>query len=87
MTARSYYISSVASTEDRGSERIFRGDVALTVRVHGPHAITLKYNLSKRNAHYPDINDTHQSVATVGLVYTYSFGETKFGAIEWRAAN
>lgn len=87
LTARSYYVSSVASTEDRGSERIFRGDAAFTVRVHGPHAVTLKYNTSQRNAHYPDINDTHQSVTTLSLLYTYSFGETRFGAIQWRAAD
>ena len=87
LTARSYYVSSVASTEDRGSERIFRGDAAFTVRVHGPHAVTLKYNNSQRNAHYPDIADTHQTVTTLSLLYTYSFGETKFGAIEWRAAD
>lgn len=87
LTARSYYVSSVASTEDRGSERIFRGDAAFTVRVHGPHAVTLKYNTSQRNAHYPDINDTHQTVTTLSLLYTYSFGETRFGAIQWRAAD
>jgi len=87
LTARSYYVSSVASTENRGSERIFRGDAAFTVRVHGPHAVTLKYNTSQRNAHYPDINDTHQSVTTLSLLYTYSFGETRFGAIQWRAAD
>ena len=87
LTARSYYVSDVASTEDRGSERIFRGDAAFTVRVHGPHAVTLKYNTSQRNAHYPDIADTHQTVTTLSLLYTYSFGETKFGAIEWRAAD
>ncbi|WP_372521662.1 DUF3943 domain-containing protein [Sulfuricaulis sp.] len=86
LTARSYYVSSVASTEDRGSERIFRGDAAFTVRVHGPHAVTLKYNTSQRNAHYPDIADTHQTVTTLSLLYTYSFGETRFGALEWRAA-
>jgi hypothetical protein len=87
LTARSYYVSDVASTEDRGSEHIFRGDAAFTVRVHGPHAVTLKYNTSQRNAHYPDIADTHQTVTTLSLLYTYSFGETKFGAIEWRAAD
>ena len=87
LTARSYYVSDVASTENRGSEHIFRGDAAFTVRVHGPHAVTLKYNNSQRNAHYPDIADTHQTVTTLSLLYTYSFGETKFGAIEWRAAD
>jgi hypothetical protein len=87
LTARSYYVSDVASTENNGSERIFRGDAAFTVRVHGPHAITLKYSTSQRNGRYPDITDTHQSVTTIGLVYTYTFGETRFGAIEWRAAD
>jgi hypothetical protein len=87
ITARSYHISSVASTEDRGSERIFRGDAAFTVRVHGPHAVTLKYITSQRDAHYPDINDTHQTVNTLSLLYSYSFGETRFGALEWRAAD
>jgi hypothetical protein len=73
LTARSYYVSDVASTEDRGSEHIFRGDAALTVRVHGPHAVTLKYNTSQRNAHYPDIANTHRTVTTLSLLYTYSF--------------
>lgn len=87
LTARAYYVSDVASTEDRGSERIFRGDAAFTVRVHGPHALTLKYNNSQRNAHYPDIPDTHQRVQSLSLLYTYTFGDDKFGAVEWRTVN
>lgn len=87
LTARSYYVSSVASTENRGSERIFRGDASLTVRAKGPHAITLKYNTSQRDAHYPDIADTQQTVKSLSLLYTYFFGEGKFGAVEWRAAD
>ncbi|OYY93596.1 MAG: hypothetical protein B7Y41_12025 [Hydrogenophilales bacterium 28-61-23] len=86
MTARSYYVSDVASTEDRGSERIFRGDAALTVRVRGPHAVTLRYNESRRNARYPDIADTQQTVKTLSLLYTYYFGGDKSGAVEWREA-
>lgn len=77
----------MASTENRGSERIFRGDLAFTVRVYGPHAVTLKYNTSERDAHYPDIADTHQAVKTLSLLYTYFFGEGKFGAVEWRPAD
>ncbi len=86
LTARSYYVSDVASTENRGTERIYRGDAALTVRAQGPHAITLKYSASQRNAHYPDITDTQQNVKTISLLYTYFFGDSKFGAVEWRAA-
>ena len=86
MTARSYYVSDVASTEDNGSERIFRGDAAFTVRVRGPHALTLRYNESRRNARYPDLPSTQQSVKTLSLLYTYYFGGDKSGAVEWRDA-
>jgi hypothetical protein len=85
LTARSYYVSDVASTENRGSERIFRGDAALSVRVYGPNAITLRYNTSQRNAHYPDIADAHQTVKTMSLLYTYLIGAGRFGAVEWRS--
>ena len=87
LTARSYYVSDVASTEDNGSERIFRADAALTVRVRGPHAITLKYNDSRRNASYPDMANAHQTVKTLSLLYTYYFGGDKSGAVEWRGAD
>lgn len=86
LTARSYYVSDVASTEDRGTERIFRGDAAFTMRIHGPHALTLKYNASRRDARYPDIPNTLQTVRTVSLLYTYYFGDARFGAVEWREA-
>src|SRR4029077_6726990 len=77
LMARSYYVSNVASTENRGTERIFRGDLTFTMRVHGPHAAAVKYAYSQRDAHYTDILPTHQSVASVGLFYTYIFGGTK----------
>jgi hypothetical protein len=81
----------VASTENLGSERIFRGDVAFTVRVQGPHAIALKYAYSQRYAHYADIAPTNQSVGTVSLFYTYIFGGVKgvnnFGAVERRSTD
>jgi hypothetical protein len=85
MTGRHYYVSGVASTESRGSEYSLRGDAALTVRVHGHHACTLKYVTSHRSAHYPDLLDRYQTVGTASLAYTY-VGDTRFGAVEWRAA-
>ena len=91
LMARSYYVSDVASTENLGTERIFRGDLAFTVRVEGPHAIALKYAYSQRDAHYADIAPTHQSVASVGLFYTYIFGGVKgvnnFGAVLRRSTD
>jgi len=85
LMTRSYYVSDVASTENRGTERIFRGDLVFTARVHGPHAVALKYAYSQRDAHYVDLQPTHQSVASVSLFYTYIFGGAKgvnnFGAV------
>lgn len=87
LTARSFYVSEVASTEDRGSESIFRLDAAFTVRISGPHSITLKYNDSRRNARYHDIPDRRQNVQTLGVLYTYNFGDAKFGVVNWRAGD
>jgi len=82
MTLLEYYVSGTFSTEDRGSETIFRGDAAATLRVYKHNAISLKYIASTRDAHYPDIPNTHQAVGTVILAYTF-LSDFKFGAVEW----
>ena len=86
ITGRQYYVSGVESTESRGYEHIFRNDAAFTVRVYGPHAVTLRYVQSHRAAHYTDIFDRTQRVATVYVAYTL-LGDTNFGAVEWRGAD
>ena len=83
LTMREYYVSGVASTENRGREQIFRGDAAFTVRIYGPHAIALKYVESRRDAHYTDLTDRHQTISTFSLAYTL-LGDNRFGAVEWR---
>jgi len=83
LTAHEYYVSGLGSTENRGSENIARGTASFTVRVYDRHALSLKYVASQRDAHYPDLNDTHQSVGTVYATYTF-LGSTGFGAVEWR---
>jgi TolB-like protein len=84
VTGREFYVSGVGSTESRGSETIFRADASLTLRIYDRHAIALGYVTSSRNAHYPDLPDTHQSVGTVGVYYTL-LGDTKFGLRDWRS--
>jgi hypothetical protein len=84
VTGREFYVSGVASTESRGSENIFRADAFLTLRVYGRQALTLGYVATHRNAHYPDLPDTHQSVGTVSVYYTL-LGDTKFGLRDWRS--
>jgi hypothetical protein len=83
VTAHEYYVSGVGSTENRGSENIARGTASLTVRVYDRHAIALKYVTSQRDAHYPDLPRTYQSVGTVYLAYTF-LGSTGFSAVDWR---
>ena len=84
VTGREYYVSGVASTESRGSENIIRGDASLTLRVYGRHALAVKYVTTHRDAHYPDLPDTRQTVGTVGVYYTL-LGDTKFGLRDWRS--
>jgi hypothetical protein len=83
MAAREYYVSGVGSTENRGSETIARGEASFTLRVYGRHAIAVQYVASRRDAHYPDIADRHQTLGTIGIFYNF-LGHTKFGAVEWR---
>ena len=83
VVGRDYYISQVASTEDRGHENITRAEIALTTRVYRRHAITLRYIATHREAHYPDLGKRHQSLGAVSLFYTL-LGDTRFGAVDWR---
>jgi hypothetical protein len=83
VTAQDYYVSGLGSTEHRGSENIARGTASFIVRVYDRHAIALRYVTSQREAHYPDLPRTDQSVDTFYLLYTL-LGSTGFGAVEWR---
>ncbi len=84
---RQYYVaglSSGAGSHDAfGREIIARGNVGLTVRIYGPHALGVQYVVSSRDARFPDLRDRHQSVQTVSLSYNF-LGHTRFGATEWR---
>jgi hypothetical protein len=60
--------------------------MGLTVRIYGRHALGIQYIASIRDAQYPDRADSHQTIGTVGLVYTW-LGDARFGTVEWRDAN
>jgi len=66
-----------------GHEQINRANVGLTVRVYGPHALSLNYAVSTRDARDTGLGDRHQSVETLTLAYNF-LGHTRFGAVEWR---
>lgn len=83
VSLRDYYVSKVVSTEARGYENIARADASYTFRVHGRHAVSLKYVWSRRDAHYPDLGERTQSRATIMLFYTM-LSSKRLGAVDWR---
>ncbi len=86
MTLRGFYVSGLASTERRGSEQVFRGDAALTVRVYRRHTITLKYVASRRDGYSPNNADRHQTIGTYSILYGF-ISDRAFGAVKWRSGS
>jgi hypothetical protein len=83
MTSRYYYVSGVGSDDSRGIERIFRGNVGATFRIHGGNAIGIQYVLSTRSAEYGTLPSQNMQEGTVTLVYTI-LGNRHFGSTSWR---
>ena len=75
--------SSSAMSRETGGETINRLNTGTTVRIYGSHALGVQYSASSRDAEYPDRADSHQSIGTVSLAYTW-LGNARFGAVEWR---
>ncbi|MBU5614893.1 DUF3943 domain-containing protein [Geomonas azotofigens] len=82
LTGRWYYVSSLGPDHD-GSESVFRGHGALTIRIHGSHAIGIQYSESIRNTNYVNIPNKYRAEGTISLVYTF-VSDRAFGAVEWR---
>src|SRR5229473_1089999 len=59
-----------------GRELIHRANVTLTVRVHGPHALSLQYLVSSRDGDAEIRSARRQSVETVTLAYNF-LGHTR----------
>ena len=83
MTGREFILGALGVSGGVDSENVLRGKVALTVRVHGHHALGLQYVESSRDVKFTNLPDTYQSIGAVSLFYTY-ISDTKFGAVEWR---
>jgi uncharacterized protein DUF3943 len=84
---RQYWVVGVGSgaspnADQAGHATINRANLALTVRVFGPHALSLSYLQSTRDARLTG-HDRHQAVETVTLSYNF-LGHRRFGAVDWR---
>lgn len=83
LTGREYFVSKVGAAARGGHDNIVRVDASLTVPVYGRHGFSIKYLGNRRDAFYPDVGDSSQTRATIGLFYVY-LGHDRFGAVEWR---
>jgi hypothetical protein len=81
MSGREYYIGGLGSHNDSRKENILRGQVQLTVRVYGRHALGLQFVSSVRNSNTFDVPGGFEEVGAVSLFYTY-ISDTGFGAVK-----
>ncbi|HEY8607782.1 MAG TPA: DUF3943 domain-containing protein [Noviherbaspirillum sp.] len=82
VTARNYFAGRIADGDTEGRDRVLRADASLTMRVHGRHAVALKYVSSRRNSSFPETGERSQRRDTLGLYYTL-LGADKLGAVRW----
>jgi hypothetical protein len=82
LDARAFFDGKVASPETGGTDRVLRGEASVTYRVHGPHALTLKYLTSRRRFSFPNVLETQQRYDSVGLYYSYQPSQG-MGAVKW----
>jgi len=81
LSSRHYFVGSV-SGENRGArDNIARSDASLTWRIHRQHAISLRYQRSRRDATFPTLGDRTQRRGTLGIFYTL-LGRDRFGIAE-----
>ncbi|MEP6702259.1 MAG: DUF3943 domain-containing protein, partial [Betaproteobacteria bacterium] len=84
LTGREYFVSRIGGgANTSGHDNIVRLDAALTYRISGKHAVSLRYLLSRRDASFTGFTDATQQRGTVGLYYTL-LGHDRFGAVDWR---
>jgi hypothetical protein len=79
VAAREYYVTRAAGASRGGHVNIARLEAALTYRVSGHHAVSLRYLFNERDASFPDAGDRSQRRGTLGVFYTY-LGHALYGA-------
>jgi hypothetical protein len=85
-TGRAYRLTGTGGNDNERTESVDNLNMGFIVRIYDHHALGIQYILSIRNQHHPDQSDSHQTVGTVCLAYTW-LGDARFGAVEWRGAD
>jgi len=83
MTAREYYVSGLGSDDSRGTEKVFRGNFGLTVRMVGGHSLGAQFVASTRDAQYGTVPNKRLHEGSITVVYSF-LGSNRFSAVKWR---
>ncbi|MCF7864615.1 MAG: DUF3943 domain-containing protein [Kiritimatiellales bacterium] len=81
LNERVYYISDVYGTSPDGHELIQRGNVGLSVRVYGQHALGIQFTSTSRDSNSAGLADRRQTEQVVSLTYTF-LGDNNFGVVD-----
>jgi len=81
VSARQYFVTGVAGFDTPGTDTILRAEVSAAVKVYGRHAVTVRYQTTRRTATFPGFGPQEQSISTVSLAYTV-LGPQRLGAVK-----
>jgi hypothetical protein len=77
LTAREFFVADVSGSGVR-HDNVVRTDASLTWRIHRQHAVSIRYQLSRRDFDLRDMGNRIQDRGTVGIFYTL-LGRNRFG--------
>jgi len=83
LVARPFFVSSVAGFEGGGRDVILIGDASISLRMFARNAVTLRYEVSRRETSFTGFDTATQERRTLGLFYTL-LGPQRFGAMRGR---
>lgn len=78
LTAREFFVADVSGSGVR-HDNVIRTDASLTWRIHHQHAVSIRYQLSRRDFDSRDLGNRIQDRGTVGIFYTL-LGRDRFGS-------
>lgn len=80
LSAGEYFVKNIS---DSRRDNVVRADASITWRIHREHAVSVRYQLSRRDSDSRELGRTTQSRDTVGIFYTL-LGRDLFGTGDWK---
>ena len=81
LTAREAFVADLSGDRVR-HDNVIRADASLTWRIYRQHAVSVRYQLSRRDFDARDLGNRTQDRGTIGIFYTL-LGRDRFGTGDW----